>query len=236
MNTRIAIVEDDHNAAELLSGYLDRYAAESNRKFDVDVFYNAGTFLTERGSFDIVLMDIELPDGNGLDVSRKLREQDENVLIIFVTNMASLAIKGYEVRAFDFVVKPVSYNSFVLKFSGAIDALRKKHGKDIWISNKDGKIKLNTTEIKYVEIMSHILIYHTVRGEYRETGTLAELQELLADEPFALCNRCYFVNLAYVTAVKQQYAVVGDESLQISRAKRALFKSALNNHIAMGVD
>ncbi len=236
MITRIAIVEDDNSAAELLSGYLDKYSSENGRKFDVTVFCNAGTFLTARGSFDIVFMDIELPDLNGLDASKKFREKDDAALIIFVTNMASLAIKGYEVRAFDFVVKPVSYKNFAVKFNSALSALERKRGKDIWISNKDGKVKLNTCEIEYVEIMQHILIYHTERGEYRATGTLAMLQNELRDEPFALCNRCYFVNLAHVSAVKGQNALVGNAELMISRSKRVPFLSALNNYIAMSGD
>ena len=150
--------------------------------------------------------------------------------------MSQMAIRGYEVRAFDFVVKPIVYKSFAVKLKSALDANEKKRGKDIWISNKDGRIKLNTTEIKYVEIMSHILIYHTERGELRATGTIAGLLDELTDEPFVLCNRCFLVNLAHVTAVKGQDAIVGGDALTISRAKRTTFLSELNNYIAMNGD
>ena len=93
-------------------------------------------------------------------------------------------------------------------------------------------MRLNTSEIVYVEIMQHILIFHTVRGEFKATGTLAYLQKELEDEPFSMCNRCYFVNLAYVTAVRQQDMYAGDVVLRISRSKRMSFLKDLNGYIA----
>lgn len=179
-------------------------------------------------------MDIELPDGDGMEVVRRLREKDKDVIVIFVTNMSQYAVKGYEVRAFDFIVKPVSYGNFSVKLTGALECFRQKRGKDIWISNKDGKTRLRTSRVKYVEVVQHMLIYHTLDGELKASGSLGQLQEELAEEPFALCNRCYFVNLRFVTAVRQFEVLLGGEKLQISRLKRNSFMVALNDFLAGG--
>lgn len=232
----IVIVEDEAEAASILESFVTRYGDEHGEMFKTVRYCDAAAFLSAYKNADIVFMDIDLPGMNGMDACKLLREKDGGVIIIFVTNMSQMAIKGYEVRAFDFVVKPITYKGFAVKFKSALDALCKKRGKDIWISNKDGKMKLNTSEIEYVEIMSHILTYHTDSGSYRATGTLASLSNELKDEPFALCNRCYFVNLAYVTAIKGQNAIVAGNELAISRAKRTEFLSALNNYIAMNGD
>lgn len=228
----IIIVEDEQEAADLLRSFIERYGKENDCAFRVTRYADAPSFLDAYVSADIVFMDIELPGMDGLSVSALLREKDADVMIIFVTNMSRLAIRGYEVRAFDFIVKPVSYPNFSFKFRNALRSLGKRRGKDIWISNKDGKMRLNTSEIVYVEIMQHILIFHTVRGEFKATGTLAYLQKELEDEPFSMCNRCYFVNLAYVTAVRQQDMYAGDVVLRISRAKRAAFMKDLSDYIA----
>lgn len=232
----IVIVEDEADAAAVLDSFVTRYGDEAGEEFKTTHYSDAASFLAAYKTADIVFMDIDLPGMNGMDASKLLREKDKDVIIIFVTNMSQMAIRGYEVRAFDFVVKPIVYKSFAVKLKSALDANEKKRGKDIWISNKDGRIKLNTTEIKYVEIMSHILIYHTERGELRATGTIAGLLDELTDEPFVLCNRCFLVNLAHVTAVKGQDAIVGGDALTISRAKRTTFLSELNNYIAMNGD
>ncbi len=70
-------------------------------------------------------------------------------------------------------------------------------------------------------------------NEYRNTGTLVSLQELLKDEPFSMCNRCYFVNLGYVSAIKGNMAILNNISLQVSRAKKKGFIKDLNDYIAM---
>ena len=66
--------------------------------------------------FDIIIFDIDMPGINGIDTARKLREMDSNVTIIFVTNIAQYAINGYEVDAVDYILKPVSYYDFSMKF------------------------------------------------------------------------------------------------------------------------
>ncbi len=184
------------------------YGSENGERFAVTRYRDAASFFAAYKSADIVFMDIDMPGLNGMDAAKLLREKDNDVIIIFVTNMMQMAIKGYEVRAFDFIVKPVVYKNF--------------------------SVKLKRSEIEYIEVIQHILVYHTVHGEYRATGTLSTLQKELAQEPFALCNRCFFVNLAFVTAMRNDGdVIVAGKPLAVSRAKRAPFLSALNNYIAM---
>lgn len=232
-----AIVEDETREAENLAAMMQRYSAESGGtvQFKTTRFAGSIPFLegyTQR--FDIVFMDIELPDLDGMKAARRLRETDQNVMIVFVTNMAQYAIKGYEVRAFDFVVKPVAYKDFAMKMTSALECIGRKRGKEIWVSNKDGKRGIRTSDIKYIEVVQHMLIYHTVHGDIRASGALSLVENELSGEPFAYCNRCYYVNLRYVTAVHQYDVYLGGEKLQISRMKRAPFMSALNNFLAGG--
>ena len=231
----VAIVEDEKEAADTLENFLGRFGKECGEQFNVVRYSGAVTFLSaEQNRFDMVFMDIELPDLNGMDAAKKLREKNAEIMIIFVTNMAQYAIKGYEVRAFDFIVKPVSYGNFSVKLKGAMDVLRARDGKYVWISNLDGKIRLHSSAIRYVEVVQHMLIYHTTDGDIKASGSLSALESELEGEPFALCNRCYFVNLRYVTAVRQFDVYLGSEKLQISRLKRSSFMSALNDFLAGG--
>ena len=234
----IAIVEDEDPAARVLEEFLKRYEREhGGTAFNVSRYRDAETFLSDVavGGYGIVLMDIELPDMNGMEASKRLRERDADVIIMFVTNMAQYAIKGYEVRAFDFIVKPVTYADFALKLTGALECEKTRRGKTVWVTNKDGRVAMRTTDIKYVEVAGHILIWHTVQGDYRASGQLAAAEELLKGEPFAYCNRCYYVNLRYVTAVRGYEAYLGKECLQISRMKRISFMDALGAFLAGGV-
>ena len=85
----IAIVEDDSAAMALMESSLLKYGKENNVQFNIFKFGGTISFLTNyHGNYDVVFMDIELPDLNGMAAAKKLREIDKNVVLIFVTNLA----------------------------------------------------------------------------------------------------------------------------------------------------
>lgn len=228
----IAIVEDEKNAQDLLVSYFNNYADAKGEKFHILCFDNPVNFLTGyKSNYDIVLMDIELPDINGIDVSHKLRALDKSVTLIFVTNMSQFAVKGYEVDAFDYIVKPVSYYDFALKLERAIDRIKGSAILKIQIPVEDAVMCVNSSELKYVEVINHKLIFHTVNGNYSTTGTLRQLEQKLLSAGFARCNNCYLVNLRFVTAIKEFTVTVDGEELLISHPKRKEFKRALNDYL-----
>lgn len=94
---KISIIEDQEPAQELLKSFLGRYATEKNLQLDIVCYGDAFSFLEKykKGS-DIIFMDIELPGINGMEAARRLRETDNMAVLIFVTNMAQYAVKGYE--------------------------------------------------------------------------------------------------------------------------------------------
>lgn len=234
-SVRIAIVEDDKNMSDTLLGYIENYGVNNGETFEIRRYYTATTFYEAfKGNFDIVFMDIDLPDGNGMEIIKKLREHNRELIVIFVTNMAQFAVKGYEVRAFDFIVKPVNRYDFEFKFKEALEAFRRRADVAVWISNKDGKKRLWASHIKYIEVYKHVLIYHTTEEDYVASGTLSTIEDSLNRYDFASCNRCYLVNLRYVTKVQGLTVTVAGEELQIAHKKRSSFMRELNAYLAGG--
>ena len=114
----IAVVEDDSSASQQIQNYLSLYQKENEQEFSVTVFADGLSILEDyHPIWDIILMDIEMPLMDGMTAAKCIRELDQSVIIIFITNMAKYAIKGYEVGALDFVLKPVSYFAFSLKIT-----------------------------------------------------------------------------------------------------------------------
>lgn len=137
-NDKYCIVEDDKNSSKLLGKYLDKFSKDHDCKFTTSTFFTAGDYIENcRSGFDIVFMDIELPDGNGMESVRRIRELGVESLVIFVTNLAKYAVQGYEVKAFDFIVKPVNYYNFELKLLSALECLDKNgdKGNNTWVYN-----------------------------------------------------------------------------------------------------
>lgn len=229
---RVCIVEDNKEAREKLCGFLFEYGKKRNYTFNISSYADAFDFLEEfRGNFDFIFMDIELPDINGIEAVRRIRERDKRVIVIFVTNMAQYAVKGYEVDALDFIVKPVQFSAFSMKLDRAVERYNATQDKEIWITDGSKKRRLRTSEIKYVEVTHHNVIYHTLDGDYKSYDQLKNVCIALADLPFALCNRCFLVNLHYVTAIEELSVTVSGEKLQISRNKKKDFLNKLNEYL-----
>ena len=113
---RIAIVEDEESFRKRLIHYCEIYSKEKGEKASPVSFSNGMEFLESfRGTFDLVLMDISMPHMDGMECARRLRQRDEQVPIIFITSMAQYAIRGYEVEAMGFMIKPVQYEEFAMK-------------------------------------------------------------------------------------------------------------------------
>ena len=228
----IAIVEDDPRAAGLLVSYLDRYAQERGTACNSVIFNDALDFLTGyKASFDLVFMDIELPGLDGMEAARRLREVDESVILIFVTNMANFAVKGYEVDALDFIVKPVAYFPFSVKLGRAVKRLESRQERELLVPAEDGVVCLKCSEVTYIEVMQHRITYHTRDKSYAGYGSLKKIEPLLPEKAFVRCNSCYVVNLRYVRQVKDFSVLVGEDWLTISHARRKPFLSALNEYI-----
>ena len=236
MNFTIAIVEDSLNEVNLLKKYFSRYSSEKDVHFTLKHFPDAADFLLRyRPVYDMILMDIGLPKINGMDAAAKLREIDSSVLLIFVTNMAQFAVKGYEVDAFDFMVKPVSYPNFIMKISRALNRLETRQDDLLTISTADTIYRVPFSQIRYIEISGHHLVYHAIDKIINSYGNLKEVEASLNSKVFTRCNSCYLVNLHYIRSIQGNIAIVGNDELQISRPRKKAFIQALNDYLGGGV-
>lgn len=232
---RVAIVEDEPLCAQQLQEYLSRYQKSSGESIEA-VVYPDGMEAVEqyRPVFDILLLDIEMPRLDGMAAAKEIRRVDPDVMIIFITNMARYAIKGYEVNALDFVLKPISYFAFSLKMDKAVSILQSRRQESLVISTEDGLVRLPVEEILYIEVISHRLQIHTMGETFVMTGTLAEMEQRLADSHFARCNKGYLVNLRNITRIKGNTVLVGKDELLISRRRRAEFLLCVTDYYGGG--
>lgn len=233
---RIACIEDNDDDAARLESFIGKYFENSENKYEFKRFSSAGQFFDKYVSwFDIVFVDIEMPNMSGMDASKKIRESNKDVTIIFVTNLAQYAVEGYSVNAFDFIIKPVEYGDFKLRFSRAVAFVTSRSEK-IVIKEVGGVTQtMPVLSIKYVEVFGHQIVYHTVGGDYTERGTLADVETRLAPHGFYKCNSCYLVNLRHVEKITGTTVVLPGISLEISRRKKKDFMEAIAKYYGEGI-
>lgn len=217
---RAAVVDDDSTMRSMLHEYLDRYSAENHIELSVTEFDSGDTFLNEyHGEFDVLFFDVEMPGTDGLDTARRLRCIDSEVNIIFVTNMAQYAICGYEVEALDYILKPLSYYDFALKFQKVLRRVTRSSSHTLAVEAVDGICRLDTADICYIEVLGHYLVYHlNDNKEIRARGRMEQVAEALATYGFVRIHKSYLVNLRYLELLKPTMVTLKAASLPVGRA------------------
>lgn len=230
----IAIVEDQKEYADYLVQGIHRFEEEEGVKFSIDVFSDGMSFLDEcdRG-FQIVFMDIVMPHMNGVDAARALREKDKNVCIIFLTNMRQYAIKGYEVDAMDFLVKPVSPELLKTKLKKAVGRVSSDTYYTISVPNGIRREKLSN--IDWIESDKHYLNIHTGGETVRTRSRMSDVTELFEKNHFVLISHSVLINLAKVDTAYTEEVTVAGQKFPIAKAYRKSFWEKLNLYLGGGV-
>ena len=228
----VAIVDDEESARAQLRSCLDELSKQESLEVIIEEF-SSGTALlgAYHGEFDIIFLDIEMPGMNGIETAKAIRESDQNVMIVFATAMASYAVRGYEVEAFDFMVKPLNPFSFALKMKRAINRLRTKAADAVLVKQEGDFYHLRVQDIRYLEAFGHYTIFHTVNGDYREYCTFKDAISRIHSKAFASCNRCYYVNMNYITTIRKGMACLGETELLISRPQRRSFLDTYSSYL-----
>ncbi len=221
----IAIVEDNAADTEQIKRCLEFVKEKDGIEYTISEFTDAVHFLFRSSlEFDLVFLDIQMPSLDGMSAAKKIREQNKTIGIVFVTNMRQLAIKGYEVEALDFIVKPINNYDFYLKMKLILSRLHYNRKQKIIIGSGDGITSLSVGSIVYLEVLGHYITYHTANGIIREYSTLKAVGDKLSDYPFFVrCNRYCMVNLNYVDKISGDTLSVGGVDLVISRARKTDF-------------
>lgn len=220
---KIAIVEDEADAADALAAFINRYGTEKNEEFAIVRFSSAMDFEVTRQRFDLVFMDIQMPGINGMEAAHLMRTYDSETPIIFVTNLAQYAVKGYEVDALDFIVKPVTYFNFRMRMERAMRRIARNGERSVVINTRDGIRVANLSDIEYVEVNKHDLSYHLANEDEPLVvyGSLRAFEEEVAGGPFVRISNSCLVNMNRIRSVHGgSLRTHGGQELFFSRSRK----------------
>ena len=210
---KIAICDDELCYRKQFLSYLDEYMLKNpNNQLEYSLFSNAQQLLDSTllsKNFDVYLLDVIMPGMNGIELGLKLREKKLNGKIIYLTSSAEYAVDSYKVKAFQYLLKPVKKEELFAVLDELFSARALAKNNILIIKTKENSVKVNISDILYVESGKRKLLYHMKNGHIIETMTLRTsfqeaVQALLRTSNFVLCGASMVANLHHITMVGQE--------------------------------
>lgn len=217
---RIAVCEDEKLQRKTLKDYISKIFNEISKEYELIEFESGEELLSNYPrDLDILLLDIQMGDINGMDTARKLREFDNNVEIIFITGVWEYVQEGYEVKAYRYLIKPVDFENFKKQFNSCINNIEKSSKADIIVIYKGETNKINVSSIVYIETEGRNTIIHTKNGSYKSNSGINKLEKELENKSFIRCHNSFLINLDYINKICQSSVKLGDYEITVSRHK-----------------
>jgi len=216
---RIAICEDEAAGSESLVKCIENWMRVRKATADIQCFESAESFLCAwpEINFDLIFLDIQMRHISGLQLAEEIRKTGSDVMLVFATNFQQYVIKGYDVDALHYLIKPTTNAKLMPVLDKAYKIWRSKKLDTLYISNGTVQRHIRLASIDYITMSSHTAEIYTEDGVYALRKTAAELTGELPDQ-FIRCHRSYIVNLHKVECVyKESLTLKNNTRLPVSR-------------------
>ena len=229
----IAICDDDLQCAGMLDVMLNEYSQKHNLKdFTVYIYSHADDLIDavqDDEHFDICILDIMMPDMSGIDLGIKLRDENYEGIIIYLTASKDYALDSYKAKAFNYILKPIVPADLYATLDDACKGISNKTDRYIIIKTKEGNTRISLHNLLYVELSKRILVYHLDDGSALESLYLRipfadAMQDILLDKNFIQCGASLVVNISTISTVT-------NEDVTFTNNEKAYFSKKSCNEI-----
>ena len=232
MRCRIAILDDDASQVEYLEQICRTWAAQGGHAAIVSRFFSAEAFLfhyEDDADVDVLLLDIQMPGMDGVELARRLRAADGRMQIVFITGRPDYAALGYEVFALHYLMKPVTREKLFSVLDLAVQRLSVAE-KSLLLHAGEETVRVAVRDVLYVEAFSHITVLHTKKARIETAVSLSKMEERLGAD-FARCHRSYIVGLAHIARIAKAEVILDDgRMVPLSRRLYAQVNQAFIRH------
>lgn len=234
---RIAVCDDDRAIREELFRLIQKQVSEA----DIMEYQSGEELINARGNFDIYFLDIEMGEVSGMDIARRIREQEDNgrqrSIIIFVTGYREYMEAAFDVNAFHYLIKPIDTEKFSEVFRQAwkeAAVFYEQEKKYIIVKSSGTQQKILLKNIYYIESGNKKVIFHTTNGTLEVYGKMEELEKGLGNT-FYRCHRCYLVNMEKISAYSaDNIQVINGDNLLLARKKYSDFIKIYMRYVKNG--
>lgn len=238
---KIALCDDNEIQIELMQELMYDYNSVSPYRVDVRAFLCGGDLLAEieqSGRFDIYILDVLMPEMDGMNLARRIREVDDIGKIIFLSAETSFVYKAFSVSASGYLIKPVNPEELFELINTLRTKIEKERPSFVQISTDFGERRVEIRDILFVDMLDRTPIYHLaggteIVGKAKRCKFQDMVSELLNGYPFVLSSVGVAINLANVESMKKETNEIrlkGGQILLCSRTMKDNFAKRLEDY------
>ncbi len=201
MKYKLAICDDSGADRQYVLDMVNRWASKNAHAVHTDMFDSAESFLfhyEEQNDYDILLLDIEMGQMDGVTMAKKLRKENDTVQIVFITGYSDYIAEGYEVQALHYLMKPVKEEKLFSVLDRAAEKLSKNE-KILHFEVNGEMVRVPIYQIRYADVLGNYVTIHAM-SDVTVKMTLGELEKQL-DERFYRVGRSAIINLTQISRV-----------------------------------
>lgn len=235
---KVAVCDDEEQVCIKLKDITKTFFNQIERPVWVAEFRDGNALLKSNIHFDIIFLDIDMPEIDGIETAKRLRTWDVNSKIIYVTHYSHYKGKAYKVHAFDYIKKPIMESDILDVLKEVVYYLDNASIKHKYaFTTEDGILTLDLDDIYYIEYSSRKVVINTSQGKYIAVYSLKELIEKLKQFNFLSPHKSFIVNMIHIKCIKGfDIFMENGEVIPLGQKRAAEFKTRFNDYLQSTFD
>lgn len=230
---RIAICDDEPAVLQQTKELLKEY---QRVELSIDEFTSGEALLNSTRSYEIILLDIDMPKTDGIETARLIRQRDKKVKLIYITNYSDYTVFAFAVHAFAYLLKPLKKEELYKQLDEAFEYMQLSSDSLIEFHTVQGILRLPPSDILYFEYLNRKVYLRTKADTHILKCKITELADQLKEKGFIMPHKSFVVNLYSVKNIKgYDIYLVNGSTVPLSQKKSLEFRRALNHYLSEGM-
>jgi len=225
---RCIVLDDEYLAVKLISGYVQRTIGLALALSTTNA--NEALAIIQQGQADLIFLDVQMPDITGIELMHLTK--NDNIKVILTTAYAQYAINGYEHDIIDYLLKPITYERFILAVNKAKARLHSSSQQPIeqdflFIKTEYRLQKVALKSIMYLEALGDYIAFHTTGGKILSLERMKNRSELLPQKNFLRIHKSYIINIDHISFIERGRVVINNEYLPVGETFKETVRAKL---------
>ncbi len=231
----IAVCDDMPVECAELARLIENMLKEFGTEFSLKRFFDGQELLKGVDSFDIIFLDIKMPEISGIELAEQMRDNGCGSIIVFVTSAEEYVYKAYDVEAFHFLLKPVNEEKLKNVLKKAVVKVTSCNNDDFLVISSEHQIKkILLRDILYIESVGRTVKIHCNNGVLETYKQIGDLEQTLSDKHFFRCHKSFLLNLEYVSHFDKAGIVMENrDTVFLARKRAKIFQKEIISYMKM---